>query len=84
MELQRNGVQVFLATHDYVILRELDLQMREEDEVLFHSLFRDGESREIACQTARRYLDIHPNVIEEAFDDIYDRQIARSFGSFGR
>lgn len=84
LELQRNGVQVFLATHDYVILRELDLQMREEDEVLFHSLFRDGESGEIACHTERRYLDIHPNVIEEAFDNIYDRQIARSFGSFGK
>ena len=28
LELQRLGVQVFLATHDYVILRELDLQAR--------------------------------------------------------
>ena len=25
LELQRNGVQVFLATHDYIILKELDL-----------------------------------------------------------
>ena len=26
MALQRSGVQIFLATHDYVILKELDLQ----------------------------------------------------------
>ena len=26
LTLQRNGVQIFLATHDYVILKELDLQ----------------------------------------------------------
>ncbi|MYE54971.1 MAG: AAA family ATPase [Chloroflexi bacterium] len=84
LELQRNGVQVFLATHDYVILRELDLQMEEEDDVAFHSLYHDPEGGEIACQTARRYLDINPNAIEEAFEDIYDQQLERSLGSFGR
>ena len=80
LELQRDGVQVFLATHDYVILKELDLQMTEEDAVAFHSLYRDKETDEIACRTARHYLDIHPNAIDEAFDDLYDRQIKRSLG----
>ena len=80
LELQRAGVQVFFATHDYVILKELDLQMTEEDQVAFHSLYRD-ETGEIACHTTGRYLDIHPNAIDEAFTDLYDRQIERSFGS---
>ena len=80
LELQRAGVQVFLATHDYVILKELDLQMTEEDDVAFHSLYRDKETDEIACRTTDRYLDIHPNAIDEAFDDLYDRQIKRSLG----
>lgn len=79
LELQRAGVQVFFATHDYVILKELDLQMTEEDAVAFHSLYRD-ESGEIACHTTDRYLGIHPSAIDEAFDDIYDRQIRRSLG----
>jgi predicted ATPase len=77
LELQRAGVQVFFATHDYVILKELDLQMTEEDQVAFHSLYRD-ETGEIACRTTGQYLDIHPNAIGEAFDDLYDRQIERS------
>ena len=80
LELQRTGVQVFFATHDYVILKELDLQMKEEDEVAFHSLHRDKENGEIACHTTNRYLDIHPNAIDAAFDDLYDRQIERSLG----
>ena len=42
LELQRLGVQIFLATHDYVILKELDLQAREGDRVAFHSLYRSG------------------------------------------
>ena len=84
LELQRSGIQIFFATHDYVILKELDLQLRNGDEVLFHSLYGDEESGEIACRSTDSYLDIHPNAIAEAFDDLYDRQIERSLGNFGR
>ena len=84
LELQRSGVQVFLATHDYGILKELDLRMHEDDKVAFHSLYRDEETEDIACNTTTNYLDIHPNVIAEAFGDLYDREIKRSLGSFGR
>ena len=31
-----------------------------------------------------QYLDIHPNAIDEAFDDLYDRQIQRSLGGLKR
>ena len=83
LELQRAGVQVFFATHDYVILKELDLQMTEEDQVAFHSLYRD-DAGDIACHTTGHYLDIRPNAIGEAFDDLYDRQIERSLGGLKR
>ncbi len=79
LEPQRTGVQLFFATHDYVILKELDLQMTDKDKVAFHSLYRD-DAGEIVCQTTDRYLDIHPNAIDEAFDDLYDRQIMHSLG----
>ena len=80
LELQRNGVQVFLATHDYVILEELDIRKSEQDDIAFHSLYRDDETGEIACNTANNYLGIHPNAIAEAYDDLYDREIERSLG----
>ena len=35
LELQRLGVQIFLATHDYVVLKELDLRAKEGDKVAF-------------------------------------------------
>ena len=40
LELSRNGQQVVLATHDYVLLKWFDLLMdeRKEDHVRFHSL----------------------------------------------
>ncbi len=80
LELQRVGVQVFLATHDYVILKELDLRTKKQDQIAFHSLYRDKESSEILCHTAGTYLDIHPNAIAEAFADLYDREVKRSLG----
>ena len=84
LELQRHGVQIFLATHDYGILKEIDLQMVNDDKVAFHSLYRGDEDGEIECCTSKDYLGIHPNAIAEAFSDIYDRVIERSLGTPGR
>ena len=78
LELQRVGVQVFLATHDYVILKELDLQAKDGDKVAFHSLYRSEETSEIVCQSSRHYSQIHPNAIADTFSSIYDREIRRS------
>lgn len=78
LKLQREGVQIFIATHDYVILEELDLRKTDEDSVNFHSLHIEGG--EISCNTASSYLGIHPNAIAEAFDDLYNREIERSLG----
>ena len=77
LELQRTGAQIFFATHDYVILKELDLRKKTGDQVAFHSLHRSAKG-EIECDTVSSYLDIHPNAIAEAFDSLYDRQVQRS------
>ena len=84
LELQRMGVQVFLATHDYVILKEIDLRRKSEDDVLFHSLYRDEDSGEIQCHSTSDYLQIHPNAIAETFADLYNREIKRSLGDVAR
>ena len=78
LEMQRQGVQIFVATHDYLILKQLDLQARSDDKVAYHALFRDGASGELLCNTTNSYLDIDPNAIAEAFSDVYDREIERS------
>ena len=77
LNLQRTGVQVLLATHDYVILKELDLCKRDTDQVLFHSLYRVSSTGEIDCHSTPSYLDIHPNAIGDTFDHLYDREIER-------
>jgi ABC-type lipoprotein export system ATPase subunit len=80
LELQREGVQVFIATHNYVVLKELDLLMSSRDKVWFHTLYREDKTGDIACHTTSDFLDIRPDPIGEAFTDLYDREIERSLG----
>lgn len=80
LELQRSGVQVFLATHDYVILKELDLRRKKADRLAFHSLYFDPENGELSCHSSDDYHGIHPNAIADAFGDLYDREVTRSLG----
>ncbi len=76
LELQRNGVQVLFATHDYVVLKELDLQARPTDRIRFHALYRDGAGV-IQHQATADYLQIHPNAIAETLLKLYDRDVVR-------
>ena len=77
LKLQRLGVQVFIATHDYVLLKQLDLQRENQDEVQYHALHRDADGH-LACNSTDAYLDIRPNAIDEAFEAIYDSEVKRS------
>ena len=75
LELQRMGVQIFLTTHDYVLLKEFDLQMKPKDKVMFHSLYRDNESDSVVLNSTTDYLQITPNVIDDTFADLIDRDL---------
>lgn len=81
LELQRQGVQIFIATHDYLILKQIDLRSRNEDEVAYHALYRDKDSGHLECRTTDAYLGIAPNAIAEAFANVYDLEIKRSLGA---
>ena len=79
LELQRQGVQVFIATHDYLILKQLDLQTTGDDSVVYHALHRD-DSGELVCSSTDSYHAIELNAIAEAFSDVYDLEIRRGLG----
>ena len=78
IELQREGVQIFVATHDYLILKQFDLQTRNTDRIQYHALYMDSESGNLTCSSTNSYRDIAPNAIAEAFANVYDLEIKRS------
>lgn len=79
MELQRLGVQIFLTTHNYVLLKEFDLRKQKGDKIRYLSLYRD-ESGAVSANASDSYLGVDPNAIAGTFSDLYDRELTRSLG----
>jgi energy-coupling factor transporter ATP-binding protein EcfA2 len=79
LKLQRDGVQIFIATHDNVLLKEFDLQKTTKDQIKFFSLYRDKENK-IVFNTADNYIMLEPNLIQDTSLDQFDRDIARALG----
>ncbi len=76
LELQRMGVQVFLTTHNYVLLKEFDLRREQNDKIQFISLFR--EAGDVKATTSEALSSVTPNALTSTFDNLYDREITRS------
>ena len=72
LELSRNGQQVILATHDYVLLKWFDLLMDkgQDDHVRFHTLYRDGDSGNVQVDSVDDYRALKANAISDAFNDL--------------
>jgi hypothetical protein len=79
LALARTGVQVFLATHSYIILREIEVQAQKSDRLRFFSLVRTDQG--VRVNPANSYLEIEPNAIERQYGDLYDRGIEKRLHS---
>lgn len=77
LHLQQQGIQVFIATHSYIVLKEFDLQRTQENSVRYFSLQR-AETGDITCISGAGYNDIVPNKIAAAYTAIYDEEVQRS------
>lgn len=82
LDLSRNGQQIVLATHDYVLIKWFDLLMDKNkgDHIKFHTLHYDSDSAEIKYQGADDYRQIDQNPISKTYSELYDADINKSFG----
>ncbi|MDH0734347.1 AAA family ATPase [Achromobacter spanius] len=86
LELARNGQQIILATHDYVLLKWFDLLMDKGkgDQVRFHVLSRDTDTGQVRRDSMDDYLAIEPNAIADTFNELMKAQVARKMGGLGK
>lgn len=80
LQLEQGGVQIILATHSYVLLKEFDLQRKKKNKLMFHAFYQENIESPVQCESAEQYLDIKNNAIHEEFDSLYDRQIDQAAG----
>lgn len=76
LELRKLGVQIFIATHDYVLLKEFELEAVEADDILYHTLFW-GENGSVRHFSTKNVEELTPNAIDGTFADIMDRDIQK-------
>lgn len=72
--LQREGVQIFVSTHDYFVAKYFDVRRTEEDNIKFHSLYR--EDKNVICYEGKKtFSDLEHNSIMETFMELYHEEI---------
>lgn len=83
LELARNGQQIVLATHDYVLLKWFDLlaDKGKGDHVQYHALYRAEGLSGIKIESVDAYHLLDKNAISNVFSDLYDAEIDRSLGT---
>jgi len=86
LELSRNGQQIILATHDYVLLKWFDLLMDKgkEDHIKYHSLYHNHKSNRLEINSTDEYLNIDPNLIDDTFESLINADLDRSMGNLGK
>ena len=78
LELSRNGQQIILATHEYVMLKWFDLHTNDamNDNVVYHSLHRT-EDGGVEVVSTDNYLEIDPNPIADTFEELTKAQLKK-------
>lgn len=78
LALQRMGTQIFIASHDYVMLKELELGCDPNlDNISYHALYLDNG--EIRCQTTPELKEINHNAINDTYDSLMVRTIGNDW-----
>jgi AAA15 family ATPase/GTPase len=78
LELQRGGVQIFVATHSEILASYFAVNRQEGDSVMFHSLYKDGEH--IKVNSNDRFDLLEPNKLTEESVKLYEKELDRGLG----
>ena len=75
LELGRNGVQIFLATHDDLLAEYLEYLTTEEDKVAYHALYHTDKGAQ--CETDKKFTLLEKNAIIDEKINLYRKEIAK-------
>ena len=77
LALQRSGVQIFIATHDYFLSKYLDVNRSKDDILQYYSLF--FIENKLLCESADEFTLLNHNSIMESFVSLYRDEVEVAF-----
>lgn len=76
IELQKNGVQIFLTTHDYIFAKYFEVKRSENDEIMYYSLYKTNDG--VICENNVNFGDLKNNTIMDTFIQLYKDEVERA------
>ena len=77
LELQNEGVQIFISTHSYNLAKYFEVKRKDNNQVLFHSLYKKGN--EVTADTNEYFGRLYNNKIisadEELLDEVFEKNL---------
>jgi predicted ATPase len=80
LELTRNGIQLFLATHSEILASYFSVNRQKGDSVMFYSLYKD-ESGIIKADRSDRFDLLDPNYLTAEPVKLYEKELEKGLGN---
>ncbi|WP_026673778.1 AAA family ATPase [Alkalihalobacterium bogoriense] len=77
LELQRSGVQVFIATHNYNLAKYFEIKRKKDHKVKFHHLYKTNDG--VQADSSDYFGELPNNPIIEADTELLDQVIESNF-----
>ncbi|MDH8701939.1 AAA15 family ATPase/GTPase [Dysgonomonadaceae bacterium PH5-43] len=80
LELSRNGVQIFIATHSEMLASYFSVNQQKGDNVMFYSLYKN-EQEEVKIDSNDRFDLLKQNKLTEEPVKLYEKKIEKELGN---
>lgn len=79
INLQQNGVQIFISTHDYFLSKYFEVKRVESDRIMYHSFFYENGS--VNAESAPYFKQLNHNSILDTFIRLYQEEMDKVMDS---
>ncbi len=73
--LQRDGVQVFVSTHDYFLSKYIDIKRTPQDSAAFYSFYMEDSGNSVIYEKSESFSLLEHNSILSTFRQLYRDEI---------
>lgn len=79
LDLQQKGVQIFIATHDYILAKYFEVKRKKDHNIMFYSLYKEND--DIKVSSHKYFGELKNNPIITAYDLLLDQVISKNLGN---
>lgn len=75
LELEQNGVQIFLSTHNYFLAKYIEIYRTTNNKVCYYSLYKTPDATVVNCETGDRFTLLENNPITRTYLQVFRDEI---------